>query len=53
MDKHYGNIYTNFASPISLKEYIRGFNANEINDERHIILNLAYEIIYRYNVKIT
>ncbi|VVC29513.1 Hypothetical protein CINCED_3A006445 [Cinara cedri] len=46
MDDHYGNIYINFASPISLRKYIHDINwTNSKND--NVITTLAYEIMYR------
>ncbi|XP_022163060.1 dihydroxyacetone phosphate acyltransferase isoform X1 [Myzus persicae] len=47
MDDQYGNIYINFASPLSLQKYIRDMNANGKNNENNIILTLAHEIVYR------
>lgn len=49
MDDHYGNIYINFANPISLQKYIGDFQilSNGNINESHIISTLAYEIIYR------
>jgi len=46
MDSHYGNIYINFSTPFSLQEYIKDIQSNGRN-KKTIILNLAYEIIYR------
>lgn len=47
MDDHYGNIYVNFASPLSLRKYIDDINSNK-NKDVNLISSLAYEIIYRY-----
>uniref|UniRef100_A0A2S2Q7I6 Dihydroxyacetone phosphate acyltransferase n=1 Tax=Sipha flava TaxID=143950 RepID=A0A2S2Q7I6_9HEMI len=47
MDDHYGNIYINFATPISLQKYINDININEDNNETRIISTIAHEIIYR------
>lgn len=49
MDDHYGNIYINFADPISLQKYIKDIQiiSNGNNFESDIISNLAHEIIYR------
>lgn len=47
MDEHYGNIYINFASPLSLRKYVSDINLKE-NQDVNIISTIAYEIIYRY-----
>lgn len=47
MDDQYGNIYINFSTPFSAKEYISGIQTNRNNNESHIISSLAYEIVYR------
>jgi len=47
MDDQYGNIYINFASPISLQKYIEYINVNGKNNENNIVLTLAHEIVYR------
>lgn len=47
MDKQYGNIYINFASPFSLQEYIRDFHVEINNKKNNIIPAIAHEIIYR------
>lgn len=47
MDNLYGNVYINFSTPISLKEYIRDMHAIGNSNESHMVLTLAYEIINR------
>lgn len=47
MDNHYGNIYMNFATPISLQKYISDINVSEDNNESRTISTIAHEIIYR------
>lgn len=47
MDNQYGNIYINFASPISLQKYIEDINVNGKNNENNIVSTLAHEIVYR------
>lgn len=48
MDNQYGNVYINFSTPISLKEYIGDMHTNGKSNESLIISTLAYEIINRY-----
>lgn len=47
MDDHYGNIYINFSTPFSLKEYIKDVYACGENN-KNIVPMLAHEIIYRF-----
>lgn len=45
MNVNYGNVYINFSTPFSLKEY---FKEKDEHIKKNLISVLGNEIIYRY-----
>ncbi|XP_050438343.1 dihydroxyacetone phosphate acyltransferase isoform X2 [Adelges cooleyi] len=47
MDGKYGNVYVNFSSPLSVRQYVDETISSDCCCENDVVKNLAYEIMFR------